>query len=234
MPTATTDAPTLPSKLPVGVSAAHPIGKRKRDVLVEVTGVSNNNRKTKDVGTSKGKEKVATDEKTASKTTVLAKINRESIRRVEATGVQKSSKSTTVITRAIAAAQLNVEAGAHNDERVSRSSHPDVRTGFTHGVLTDDTEVERVFKKRHTEPPVQSGPDESQLDAERIAADLAEIEPETDDQIEAAVEEEKPRAWDDLDANDWDDPVMVSEYVVEVCVYLKEVEVCIHPYLIFA
>ena len=234
MPTATTDAPTLPSKLPLGISAANPIGKRKRDVLVEVTGVSNNNRKTKVIATGKGKEKDPIDEKTASKMTVIAKSNRESIRRVEAAGVQKSSKSTTVVTRAIAAAQLNVEAGAHNDEKVSRFSRPNVRTGPTHKALTDDSEVERVFKKRHTVPPVQNGPDESQLDVERIAADLADIEPEADDQAEAEqIEEEKPQAWDDLDANDWDDPVMVSEYVAEVCVYLKEVEVCIHPHLMF-
>ena len=209
---------------------ANQIVKRKRDVLVEVTGVSNNNRKTKDAATGKGKEKDSTDEKTASKPTVVTKSNRESIRRVEAAGVQKSSKSTTVVTRAIAAAQLNVEAGAQNDEKTSRFSRPDVRTGLTHKALTDDAEVERVFKKRHTEPPVQNGPDESQLDAERIAADLAEIDPED----AAQIEEEKPQAWDDLDANDWDDPVMVSEYVAEVCVYLKEIEVCVHPHLMFA
>ena len=31
--------------------------------------------------------------------------------------------------------------------------------------------------------------------------------------------------WDDLDAEDADDPLMVSEYVVEIFEYLKEIEV---------
>lgn len=39
-------------------------------------------------------------------------------------------------------------------------------------------------------------------------------------------EEVENDAWDDLDAEDADDPLMVSEYVVEIFEYLKKVEVC--------
>ena len=48
--------------------------------------------------------------------------------------------------------------------------------------------------------------------------------------LEALVEEAEADPdgdnWDDLDAEDADDPLMVSEYVVEIFEYLKEVEVC--------
>ena len=78
--------------------------------------------------------------------------------------------------------------------------------------IQDDGEIKRVFKKRHTgaEPVVE----DSQADADRIAAELQ------------ATELSPFRLWDDLDADDWDDPLMVSEYVEEVCDYLKEIEVC--------
>ena len=36
---------------------------------------------------------------------------------------------------------------------------------------------------------------------------------------------EDDQDWDDLDRDDNDDPLMVSEYVVEIFNYLKEVEV---------
>ncbi|KAJ7325432.1 cyclin-like protein, partial [Mycena albidolilacea] len=36
--------------------------------------------------------------------------------------------------------------------------------------------------------------------------------------------------WEDLDAADWDDPMMASEYVADIQRYLKEVEVRVVPY----
>ena len=39
--------------------------------------------------------------------------------------------------------------------------------------------------------------------------------------------------WDDLDAEDTDDPLMVSEYVHEIFSYLKEVEVSEFPTISF-
>ncbi|KAF8156984.1 cyclin-like protein [Crassisporium funariophilum] len=87
----------------------------------------------------------------------------------------------------------------------------------------EDEEVGRVFKKRHTDekPTLLKETqihDESQADADKVAA---ELEPE---QTSASAQ-----LWDDLDAEDWDDPVMVSEYVVDVCVYLKELELATLP-----
>lgn len=34
-----------------------------------------------------------------------------------------------------------------------------------------------------------------------------------------------PRDWDDLDAEDADDPLMVSEYVVDIFQYMRQLEV---------
>jgi len=99
-----------------------------------------------------------------------------------------------------------------------------------------DDEEERASKRRNTEerPPLRLATnatavplpaptkplaavtivDSSHEDAEQVAFELQKVEEFTEVQ-----------AWDDLDAEDWDDPVMVSEYVADVCVYLKEIEV---------
>jgi hypothetical protein len=85
--------------------------------------------------------------------------------------------------------------------------------------VVGEEDLGRVFKRRHTEKKelaVKGSEtlDESQVDADKVAADLVE-----------EIAPPSVQLWDDLDAEDWDDPVMVSEYVAEVCVYLKQVEV---------
>ncbi|TFK71846.1 hypothetical protein BDN72DRAFT_816720 [Pluteus cervinus] len=72
-----------------------------------------------------------------------------------------------------------------------------------------EQELNRVFKKPHTSPPVaqlqrlQLGPE---VEEEEIADELGEP------------------LWEDLDADDWDDPQMVSEYVADICKYWQESE----------
>ncbi|KIJ91736.1 hypothetical protein K443DRAFT_114658 [Laccaria amethystina LaAM-08-1] len=88
--------------------------------------------------------------------------------------------------------------------------------------IDDVEEGHRVFKRRHVdipEEPIQQ--DESQIEADRIAAELIEA----DAKVVPEFKEEPVELWDDLDAGDWDDPFMVSEYVVEVCKYWKKLEV---------
>jgi G2/mitotic-specific cyclin 1/2 len=80
-----------------------------------------------------------------------------------------------------------------------------------------EEDLERVFKKRHTEKGGLEDLDESQVEVDKVAADLVE-----------EIAAPSVQSWDDLDAEDWDDPVMVSEYVVDVCVYLKQIEVGFH------
>lgn len=80
----------------------------------------------------------------------------------------------------------------------------------------DEAELGRVHKKRRTSSDI---PEEAEVEAvqeqEQVesALKLDEADPDGDE-------------WDDLDADDIEDPLMVSEYVVEIFEYLKEVEVC--------
>jgi hypothetical protein len=206
------------------------ITKRKREALAEVRGVSNNNQKSKDTGIGKGKEKEKNESKEeAPAKTIISKPARESVRGHEA-GHRPTRSISTSVTVTSQTTEPSVQAGARDLAKTVRSSRPGITTRRTLVKVADDAEAERVFKKRHTEPPVEKNLDESQIDVERIAADLENIEPEPEPEVEVEepvpiVVDEKPQLWDDLDANDWDDPVMVSEYVAEVCVYLKEVEV---------
>jgi G2/mitotic-specific cyclin 2 len=97
----------------------------------------------------------------------------------------------------------------------------------------DETEVEanRVFKKRRTS---SEGPEECEreveedIDAEDQIRGIAERELQKHlHDIECEVEADPNGAeWEDLDAEDADDPMMVSEYVNEIFDYLKAVEVC--------
>ncbi|CCM00725.1 uncharacterized protein FIBRA_02765 [Fibroporia radiculosa] len=75
----------------------------------------------------------------------------------------------------------------------------------------EDEEAHRAFKKRRTSSDI---PDEEAAaeveDAVALAGPL-EADPNGNE-------------WDDLDVEDGDDPLMVSEYVVEIFDYLKDVE----------
>ncbi|KAF8886532.1 cyclin-like protein [Infundibulicybe gibba] len=98
--------------------------------------------------------------------------------------------------------------------------------------VDDDIEAGRVVKKQRTssDPPEEDpeAVEEARLRAEEEAA-IASIQQE----VEAFAEEEEAdpenSAWEDLDAEDVDDPLMVSEYVVEIFNYLKEVELTTMP-----
>ena len=93
----------------------------------------------------------------------------------------------------------------------------------------EDAEAGRVFKKRRTSSDAPQDDlavvEEAQLAEEEAAAArlAAEIEAYAEEP-EAHPEDSK---WDDLDAGDADDPLMVSDYVVEIFGYLQQVEVII-------
>lgn len=91
-------------------------------------------------------------------------------------------------------------------------------------------EEEPVHKKRRTSSiPPEEDPEvieeaqaqtEEELRHARLTAEMEAFaeEPEADPE---------DSAWEDLDADDIDDPLMVSEYVQDIFKYLKEVEVCL-------
>lgn len=91
----------------------------------------------------------------------------------------------------------------------------------------DEEESNRVVKKRRTSSdlPEEAG----------IVAHVEEIVDLGADPKRSTTPEADPDGvqWDDLDAEDADDPLMVSEYVNEIFVYLKEVEVSKPPAVTF-
>jgi len=85
--------------------------------------------------------------------------------------------------------------------------------------VVDEEESRRVVKRRTS----SDLPEEAQI--------VAHIPPEVEDPVAHPKRSTTPEAdpdgdqWDDLDAEDADDPLMVSDYVTEIFAYLKEVEV---------
>jgi hypothetical protein len=97
----------------------------------------------------------------------------------------------------------------------------------------DEAEAEsnRVFKKRRTssDAPEPHGEEaKEEVEVEDQVRDIAERELQKHlHNIECELEADPNGAeWEDLDAEDADDPMMVSEYVTEIFEYLKIVEVC--------
>lgn len=78
----------------------------------------------------------------------------------------------------------------------------------------DEVQDDRVFKKRRTssDAPETDIDEQAQHEAEVAAVLDVDVAPEADPDGDE---------WDDLDAEDSDDPLMVSEYVVEIFKYMK-------------
>ncbi|KAF5318683.1 hypothetical protein D9619_010678 [Psilocybe cf. subviscida] len=178
--------------------------KRKREALVEVT--ANN----KDIENAKGKDgKEGKDG--ATKETIVKPVAKPVIkppsRRIAATAGKR------LVARAVS---VSKETTTTIEEKVAVEAKPVVLEPIIEAkpvqkpvVETMEIDETRQSKRRHTDTkPLQ---DDSQLEADKVAAELEAAEPSV-------------QHWDDLDADDWDDPIMVSEYVSEVCVYLKQIE----------
>ncbi|KAI0747008.1 cyclin-like protein [Daedaleopsis nitida] len=99
------------------------------------------------------------------------------------------------------AARTGVPAASRVPRRISRPK-----------VEEDEEEAHRAFKKRRTSSDM---PDVDALHEEDLEEEV---------EVKRDVEAEPQEQWDDLDAEDADDPLMVSEYVVEIFEYLKQVE----------
>ena len=77
-------------------------------------------------------------------------------------------------------------------------------------VELDDEDDIRAYKKRRTS---SEAPEDDFLAEQQVELEPVEADPNGDQ-------------WVDLDAEDADDPLMVSEYVIDIFNYLKQVEVC--------
>ncbi|KAG7446809.1 A/B/D/E cyclin [Guyanagaster necrorhizus] len=223
-------APSSKTKVADSMAEKAGVGKRKRGVLAEVSGP--NGPKTI---TMREKEKEGAKLNDSIAKPVL-KPARQPLRTTVGARVAPVVNKETATRRKFTVASTNKEVLGHR-RAISHSSAKGnklVTVASTSQHLDAvDEEAPRVFKRRYTTPkgspppsprvalpPVeveaevetqQTIQDESQVEAERVAAHLEELAEEDDD-------------WDDLDAEDHDDPLMVSEYVVEVCQYMKDVE----------
>jgi G2/mitotic-specific cyclin 1/2 len=94
----------------------------------------------------------------------------------------------------------------------------------------DDLEVDQPAHKKRRTSSVPPEEDPQALEVARAQAEEDEHNARLAAEMAAFAEEEEAdpeaSAWDDLDADDSDDPLMVNEYVHDIFQYLKEVEVC--------
>lgn len=213
-------------------------GKRKREALGEVTSLVTNNKgkgkaagvKEKEKESGELKEKfdgVVIKTKATTTTTSLrppTRIIGSTLKRVTRTTVTAQTQALDNVVEV-----PDEDAMAVDDQPAVASRRVSARSaGSSRRVQVreqeDDAEATRVFKKRRTssEAPVSEAQmfeeelrrnsDIGAADLEVFANEVREADPEGDE-------------WDDLDAEDADDPLMVSEYVVEIFKYMKEMEV---------
>lgn len=242
--------------------AEAPAGKRKREALGELTGLVTNNKLTGVVSRGKEKDDLKKDKFDGvvikSKTTIA----RQPLRTVAGTRQATKTVSTmaklkegpeankaqdenamivdspaqtlpSITVRRSIVAKETAAADIRRSDAYRRASTRSVTVAQQAAV--EDAEASRVFKKRRT----SSDAPEEDLEAMEEARLRAEEE-EAAVRIAAEMESfaEEPEAdpegsqWDDLDADDIDDPLMVSEYVVEIFNFLKQVEVGYHYVLL--
>ncbi|KAJ7157973.1 g2/mitotic-specific cyclin cdc13 [Mycena crocata] len=134
---------------------------------------------------------------------------------------KKSMAVTREPLRAVAVADENARPAVFVPPPAARASDAASHRRSLIPVLQREKEVgadddEQPTSKRQRTSSV--GPD----DVEEIAAELT---------VYSDDEEADPDGdqWEDLDAEDWDDPLMVSEYVVDIQRYLKEAEMSTMP-----
>lgn len=221
------------------------VGKRKREALAEVAtggnkakgGASGAKGKEKEVVAVKAKAAVTTTATTTTTTTTTRILRRGTS--VAASGTVKASK--TKVTEKSEVKKTTTRRAASKPPSTATTrvfiDPPQLETSKPKETAkrkeTDDGETRRAVKRRlmdaiveevpapEPEEPKEESKDQSQIDADKIATELAKVEPES-----SFAPEPEEQDWDDLDADDWDDPLMVSEYVVDVCKYWKELEVC--------
>ncbi|KAE9387967.1 hypothetical protein BT96DRAFT_927314 [Gymnopus androsaceus JB14] len=181
--------------------------KRKREILGEVTESS---RKSKPSGKGKEKEKAGSVDRSGSagKAKVATKIARGPLREVGGSG-QKPSRSKTVAGDRGTLRPIK-EHGDNDEIMADEPAHAAVfrLVEPLHRDFDDEPDSEPVFKKRITEddqnhqPTARPPLDESQAEEDRIATELVDVNEEDDEEL---------GTWDDLDAEDADDPTAPTE-----------------------
>lgn len=213
-------------------------GKRKREALHEVTGKAVNHNKGK-LAEGKGKEKDDGLIKPAKSTsiTVARQPLRTTATRQRGTIVaeqKKSSKrndndmavdpphlpppvvlvSTTATTTTTTTRRATATRAVLAESRPTARKNSNLRqpAAYAKEPELEVVEEEPVYKKRRT--------------SSEVGEELEVVDEGNEYEVDGAEPvEEEDQGWDDLDREDDDDPLMVSEYVADIFGYLKEVEV---------
>jgi hypothetical protein len=253
-PTSTTTVPTKPSstvatRAKTVLTDAKPDAtapaKRKRAALGEIAGPSNQNQKEKPVTkrTMKDKPKEKFDGVVLKKSTVTTTTTstiRQPLKAVTGGAPQSRKAVISVSEQVQQLEQLQEDIPVGSDQMTIDPPHrvkaeilqtKSLRVVSSRKQLkpvdeVDEEESRRVVKKRRTSSDL---PEEARI--------VAHIPPEEVEEYpvvhskRSTTPEADPDGdqWDDLDAEDADDPLMVSEYVTEIFAYLKEVEVSESP-----
>ncbi|KIK44194.1 hypothetical protein CY34DRAFT_80349 [Suillus luteus UH-Slu-Lm8-n1] len=191
-------------------------GKRKREALGEVTTKNINKNKAaataaKD-GKGKGKEVVPPTKETFDGVVIKAK---------PAISLRQITVPTRRTTRSAIAPEVKPlkdvkeEPAVNDEDAMAVDDHPSAET-------QEEVQDDRVFKKRRTssDAPETDIDEQARHEAEVAAVLDVDVAPEADPDGDE---------WDDLDAEDSDDPLMVSEYVVEIFKYMKLTELITLP-----
>ncbi|KAJ2926781.1 hypothetical protein H1R20_g10304, partial [Candolleomyces eurysporus] len=226
-------APTAASKAKaVTQEGEGNVGKRKREALAEVpTGA---NKSKPGASGAKGKEKEAAVAKPTKTTTTTATTTTRVLRRAGSaapSGATRVAKATAVETSAevkkTIVRKVNPKPPSAAATRVFRDPPVAEESSKEAEKDEDDAETRRANKRRHMDAipeavtqTTREEPNDSQIEADKIAKELTKVAPESSFEPEP----EPQQLWDDLDADDWDDPLMVSEYVKDVVIYWKEIE----------
>lgn len=231
-------AATAASKAKASDSKADPAaGKRKREALGEVTSLVTNN-KGKGKAAANGKEKEVTGATKEKFDGVVIKTTKSvTTTTTLRQPIKPLSSSKRPASKVIAhPPALDEVVEVHDEDAMAVDDHPPVNrrisTRSVGGsrrtrveVEEDEEEASRVTKKLRPSSEAPQSPEqifEEQLQHVSDAAS-ADFDAIVNGQHEADPEGDE---WNDLDAEDADDPLMVSEYVVDIFKYMKEIEVC--------
>lgn len=123
-----------------------------------------------------------------------------------------------------AACRLSTKISSTTSLKATIQSKPQLQVVRKENVEKKITREKPAFKKRRISSEVG---DELQVEIPEppTDGDVSEFLSENIAEFEEQLDDDADEGWDDLDKDDYDDPMMASEYVNEIFTYLKEVEV---------
>ncbi|KAF9255500.1 hypothetical protein L218DRAFT_883955 [Marasmius fiardii PR-910] len=224
------------------VKAENPVVKRKREALGEVTTLVTNNR-TGAGGKGKAKEgKMQFDGVVINKSKVTS---RQPLQRTVAP-TRHSARSKIVVAKDDQLEEVvqKIDDNAMVVDPPAQHAKPVLPSLTIRKSIAADRDLPK--SSRYSVRPSQPYLDDAELEAGRVfkkprTSDAPEvIEPREDDPDDPFIERAfdlapEPEAdpdgneWEDLDADDSGDPLMVSEYVVDIFQYFRQIEVTTMP-----